>query len=133
VVTYEESQFESKYENGLLTYATELAFGDLHELLKDIGIFNHNLETFNSTERDEHDDDVIGDDDENIATFMNSRYTMIDMTDYENDFPGYNEVGDDVPIMNPMLAASLNDEMTPGATIAFQFDFLTEAPKYFNS
>ena len=38
VGTYENVREQSQFENGLLTYANEAAWGDLRELLTDIGI-----------------------------------------------------------------------------------------------
>ena len=46
--------------------------------------------------------------DMNFENFLNSRLTLIDMTDYEYNFPGANEVGhiplSRIPHMAPMMA-----------------------------
>ena len=38
--TYREFQDNTQFQNGVLTYVNEAAWGDLRELLKDIGINN---------------------------------------------------------------------------------------------
>lgn len=45
--TYQQYQEQNSFENGLLTYANEAAWGDLRELLKDIGINKQTIQFMN--------------------------------------------------------------------------------------
>jgi hypothetical protein len=47
VDTYFEYQNNSNFENGVLTYVNEASWGDMKELLLDLGISRHNTEFSN--------------------------------------------------------------------------------------
>lgn len=83
---------DMQMQNGLLTYVHEASWGDLKELLTDIGINKESIRFMNSQEwQGLREQDLWGETD-NIKKMMNARYVLADMTDYENDFPSINEV-----------------------------------------
>lgn len=47
VETYFEYQNNPQFENGLLTYVNEASWGDMKELLLDVGISRHNTRYMN--------------------------------------------------------------------------------------
>jgi len=83
----------SSLNNGILTYINEAAWGDLKQLLIDVGINRETIRFSNVAELKNIKDGVAHASDEQWRNFTNGRFTGIDMTDYEYDFPSPNEVG----------------------------------------
>lgn len=82
-----------------MTYLNEVAWGDLRELLKDIGINRETLKFYNSSDIIKNNDALIKGSDKNVReNLVNARFTQVDMTDYENDFTGFNEINGELPI-----------------------------------
>ena len=92
VDTYHRHQTNTQFENGLLTYVTEASWGDLKELLKDVGITRQNIPFFNVSDMIKIKDNNVMESDKNFPSLTNSRFAFTDMTDYEYDFPSFNEV-----------------------------------------
>lgn len=91
--TYFEFQNNPQFENGVLTYVNEASWGDLKELLLDVGISRHNTPYTNVAELQKiHGNYLSQDDKHGFQTLANSRFTMLDMTDYETDFASYSEL-----------------------------------------
>jgi hypothetical protein len=65
----------------------------MKELLKDVGITRQNIPFFNVADMIKIKDNNVLESDKNYPTLANSRFAFTDMTDYEYDFPGFNEVG----------------------------------------
>jgi hypothetical protein len=71
--------------------------------LKDIGINNQTIRFSNVADIIKAKEGLLFESDMNFKNLMNSRMTMIDMTEYEYNFPSANEVGN-IPLHNtPML------------------------------
>lgn len=81
------------FESGLLTYINEASWGDLRDLLKDIGINRETIRYSNVADVIAAKDDRLFESDIQFKNLVNNRFTMIDMTDYEYTFPSPNEVG----------------------------------------
>ena len=83
-----------------MTYLNEVAWGDLRDLLKDIGINRETLKFYNTSDIIKMNDAQIKESDKmNVReNLMNARFTQVDMTDYENDFTGFNEINGELPI-----------------------------------
>jgi hypothetical protein len=95
VGTYKQFQENTQFEKGVLTYVNEAAWGDLRDLLQDIGISNQTIRFSNVADIiKKKEDNKIHETDHNWNTLINSRFTSIDMTEYEYNFPSMNEVGD---------------------------------------
>jgi len=94
VQTYWKYQYNRDWENGLLTYVNEVAFGDLKELISDVGINKHNSRFMNVADLQKAQEAANGvfPDNKNMKTMANSRFTMLDMTDYESDFASWAEM-----------------------------------------
>jgi len=91
IETYFEFQNNPNFENGLLTYVNEASWGDMKELLLDLGISRHNTEFANVSHYQKMDESWLNEGDRNIMTLGNARFTMLDMTDYEEDFANWSE------------------------------------------
>ena len=93
VGTYREWNESTQFESGVLTYVNEAAWGDLRELLNDIGVNRQTIRYSNIGDQIKSKDNRMSDSDVNWRNLMNARFTMVDMTDYEYQFPSPNEVG----------------------------------------
>merc|ERR1712166_1031781 len=81
----------TQFESGVLTYVNEAAWGDLRELLNDIGINRQTIRYSNVGDQIKSKDLRMSESDANWRNLMNARFTMVDMTDY--DYPSANEIG----------------------------------------
>lgn len=64
----------------------------MKELLLDVGISRHNIPFKNVGMLRQVNDSYTREDDKNFRILANSRFTMLDMTDYETDFATWNDV-----------------------------------------
>ena len=71
----------------MLTYVNEAAWGDLRELLKDIGINNQTIRFSNVADLIKAKEGFVYESDHQFQNLLNARLTMIDMTEYEYNFP----------------------------------------------
>lgn len=94
VGTYRRFQENTQFEKGVLTYVNEAAWGDLRDLLKDIGINRQTIRFSNVGDILKSREQKIHETDNQWHILTNSRFTSIDMTEYEYNFPSMNEVGD---------------------------------------
>jgi len=90
--TYFEYQNNPAFENGLLTYVNEASWGDMKELLLDVGISRGNTRFYNVGDLIKSNDNYLKSEDKMVRTLKNSRFTMLDMTDYETDFASFNDM-----------------------------------------
>lgn len=90
--TYFEYQNNSMFENGLLTYVNEASWGDMKELLLDVGISKHMSRFMNVNDMLAINDSYLNQSDKQATTLANTRFSMLDMTDYETDFASFREV-----------------------------------------
>lgn len=77
-----------------MTYVNEASWGDLKELLKDVGINKHSIRFNNVADILKSRETYIMESDKNWRVLANQRFQQLDMTDYEFDFPSVNEVPD---------------------------------------
>jgi len=73
--TYAKFQDNTQYENGLLTYINEAAWGDLRDLLKDIGINKQTIRFANVQDLVKKKDSRVHASDINYDNLKNSRFT----------------------------------------------------------
>lgn len=77
----------------MLTYVNEASWGDLRDLLKDVGINKQTIQFANVADLIKKKDSKLHASDSNYENLKNARFTQIDMTDYLYDFPSANEIG----------------------------------------
>lgn len=129
VRTYHNQLHNNQFENGVLTYVNEAAYGDLKDLLKDIGIRRETIRFSNIADLVAEKDSGVFESDKSIEYLKNARFTMLDMTDYEYDFPSANEVGHELPISNFSLLEPHMEEMWPFATNLIEVNPIEELKK----
>lgn len=110
--TYGKDVRQEQFEKGLLTYVNEASWGDLKELLQDVGINRHSIKFFNAADIIKANGNTVHDSDKNWKYIEQNRHLQVDMTDYENDFPSINEVGP-VYLQNVNALGSIAQEKWP--------------------
>jgi len=74
--TYTNYQYNNQFESGVLTYLNEVAWGDLRDLLKDIGINRETLKFYNVSDVVKNNDTHIKSSDKLIRDNLhNARFT----------------------------------------------------------
>lgn len=126
--TFSAQQHNPQAENGILTMINEVSTGEMRELVREIGI-DSSLEFMNVGEYQKKRDSLLKfPGDHNFSYLMNALFTPLDMTDYENTFVGYDEVGGDVPLNNLHLLKPCLEESWPVLT---DDDFEEPEPRKF--
>jgi len=72
----------------------------MKDLIRDVGINQDSIEFSNLTEIRKLKDNLVHESDTNMHYLMNSMFTPLDMTDYEENFVGWNELPGSLPITN---------------------------------
>jgi hypothetical protein len=112
--TYEKQINNPQLENGILTYLNEATYGEMRDLVREVGIHNDNIEFFNAGDiAKKREQNFVHQSDHQINYLMNALFTPLDMTDYENTFVGFNEIGGALPINNPGLLRPVVEEPWP--------------------
>jgi hypothetical protein len=111
--TYDYYRFNPQFEHGVLTYLNEASYGEMRDLIKDIGIDN-SMEFFNVGDLQRKREQCLSSPGDSGYTYlMNALFTPLDMTDYENNFVGYNELEGSLPINNVQLLKPLIEDPWP--------------------
>jgi hypothetical protein len=71
--------------------------------------------------------------DHNFNYLMNALFTPLDMTDYENTFVGFNEIGGALPVNNPSLLRPVIEEPWPANHALVAIESLENRPRYARS
>jgi len=127
--TYSQFQDNTQFENGVLTYANEASWGDLRDLLKDVGINKQTIQFSNVADLMKTKDKRLNGNDGQFDNLRNARFTQVDMTDYLYDFPSLNELGGHLPINGISLLAPLMPEMWPQTNALVEVNDLEKYPK----
>lgn len=85
----------------------------MKDLIREIGIKDDNIPFFNTADLQASKDAFIIPSDRNWGYLMNSYLTQLDMTDYEDAFTGFNELGGDLPINRHSWLAPYQEEPWP--------------------
>jgi hypothetical protein len=111
---YNHQIHNPQFENGVLTYLNEATYGEMRDLVKDVGIAPDNIEFFNVGDLAKKRESMfVHQSDHNFNYLMNALFTPLDMTDYENTFVGFNEVGRAIPFNNTQLLKPVIEEPWP--------------------
>ena len=130
VNTYTPFQETNQFEHGLLTYLREGSYGELGELVKEVGIKRDTIPFYNLTEFRKFKDNMIHDSDHQFNYFMNALFTPLDMTDYETDFVGWNETSGALPITRHNWLADFAPEPHPQVDALAAIEEIEEIPRY---
>ena len=78
--------------NGVLTYLNEAAYGEIKDLIRDVGINDESIHFYNLKKVRNFKDGFTQESDGNLHYLMNAMFTPLDMTDHEDEFVGWNEM-----------------------------------------
>jgi hypothetical protein len=111
---YESVRRNPQFENGVLTYLNEATYGEMRDLVRDVGINSDSLTFMNVGDLQKKREQLfVHGSDHNFGYLMNALFTPLDMTDYENTFVGFNEIGGGLPINTPQLLRPVTEEPWP--------------------
>lgn len=110
VRNYEMNEKNPTLEHGILQYANDAAHGDLRQLLTDVGVNDDSIPFVSYNDVREAEENQIHGSDHRFKFFQSALFTPLDMTDHEESFVGWNELGFSVPISNLSMLDVMKDE-----------------------
>jgi hypothetical protein len=112
----------------------EASYGEMRDLIREVGIHQDNMEFFNVGDlAKQREKSFIHPSDHNFNYLMNALFTPLDMTDYENTFVGFNEIGGALPVNNPSLLRPVVEEPWPANHALVAIESLENRPRYARS
>ena len=128
--TYTSMMEGDQFEHGLLTYLREGAYGDLGDLVKEVGIKRDTIPFYNLNEFRKYKDNMIWDSDHQFQYLMSALFTPLDMTDYETNFVSWNELPGMVPISKHNWLQSIAPEPQPQIDSYAAIEEIEDIPRY---
>jgi hypothetical protein len=98
VGTFEKELNNTQMSNGVLSYVNEAAFGELRDLITDVGIKDDTIEFVNLAKLNKKREQMLYPSDVQFRYLQNSLFTPLDMTDYEDNFVSWRELPGALPI-----------------------------------
>lgn len=98
VGTFEKEMNNTQINNGVLTYVNEAAFGELRDLITDVGIKDDTIDFVNLAKLNKKREQMLFASDVQARYLQNALYTPLDMTDYEDTFVSWRELPGALPI-----------------------------------
>lgn len=100
-------------EHGVLQYINDCAYGDMRELISDVGINDYSIPFVNFGELQKTEEQLMYDSDQQFKYLAGAMFTPLDGTDHEESFVGWNELPKGVPITNLSWLSPMKDEEFP--------------------
>jgi hypothetical protein len=122
-----------QFEYGLLTYLREGAFGELADLVKEVGIKRETIPFFNLTDYRKLKENMLQESDNQLKYLMGALYTPLDMTDYETGFVGWNEISGFLPLSKPNWLTEIQPEPHPQVDAFVTIEQPENLPRYATS
>jgi hypothetical protein len=91
----------------------DAAYGDLKELINDVGINQDSIPFHNFNAQKAIDSNLVFESDPQFKLLANAMFTPLDMTDHEEAFIGWNELPGDLPISNIGRLSQMKQEAWP--------------------
>lgn len=127
--TYQTAQDNPQLQNGVLTYLNEAASGEMKDLINDVGINRDKIPFYNlKAMTDITTKNKVYDTDRRFGYLMNAMFTPLDMTDHEDSFVGWNEVGGDLPLNRLSWLSPYQDEPHPQTNNLADIEDIDEKP-----
>ena len=126
-------QENTQFEHGLLTYLREGAYGELGDLVKEVGIKRDTIPFYNLTEFRKYKDNLVQESDGQFTYLMSALFTPLDMTDYETDFVGWNEAKGALPLNRPNWLTEIAPEPHPQLDAFAAIEEIENIPRYSTS
>ena len=127
---YTALQDSSQFEHGMLTYLREGAYGELGELVKEVGIKRDTIPYYNLEEMRKYKDNMVHETDHQFQYLMSALFTPIDMTDHETNFISWNELPGMVPTTRPNWLSAIQPESHPQIDAFAAIEEIEAIPRY---
>lgn len=98
VGTFEKELNNTQMANGVLSYVNEAAYGELRDLITDVGIKDDTIEFVNLAKLNKKREQLLFPSDIQFRYLQNALFTPLDMTDYEDNFVSWRELPGALPI-----------------------------------
>jgi len=131
--TYTAMQEASQYEHGLLTYLREGSWGELVDLVKEVGIQRDSIPFYNLEKFRMYKDNLIHSSDHQFAYLQSALFTPLDMTDYETQFVSWNEIPGMLPLNRPNWLSAIAPEPHPQVDALAASESIENIPRYATS
>ena len=128
--TYTSMMNNSQFEYGLLQYLYEGAYGELGDLVKEVGIQRSSIPYYNVEKFRQFKDNLIHDSDHQFNSLMSALFTPLDMTDHESEFLGWNELPGAPPLSKVNWLASVMPEPHPQIDSLVAIEEIEDKPRY---
>jgi hypothetical protein len=113
VGTYQDQLDKPYMDHGILTYVNEAAYGEMRDLIRDVGINKDSIPFYNVDRVEYSAKNHTHASDDRFKYLMNAMFTPLDMTDQEESFVGWHEIGEDLPINRTQWLGDLQEEAHP--------------------
>lgn len=113
VGTYQDQIDKPYMDHGILTYVNEAAYGEMRDLIRDVGINKDSIPFYNVDRTEYNQKNHTHASDDRFKYLMNAMFTPLDMTDQEESFVGWHEIGEDLPINRTQWLGKLQEEDHP--------------------
>ena len=130
IPNYQRMRENDQFEHGLLTYLREGAYGELGDLVKEVGIKRDTIPFYNLTQYRQFKDNLIHDSDHQFTYLMSALFTPVDMTDHETDFVGFNELPGSLPLERPNWLSAIVPEPHPQVDAFAAIEEIENPPRY---
>ena len=130
IPNYTDMQENSQFEHGLLTYLREGAYGELGELVKEVGIKRDTIPFYNLTKFRQYKDNLIHESDGQFQYLMTALFTPLDMTDHETNFVGWNEAPGMLPLDRPNWLTQIAPEPHPQVDAYSSIEEIEDIPRF---
>ena len=108
----------------------EGSYGELGELVKEVGIKRDTIPFYNLAELRKFKDNMIHESDGQFQYLMSALFTPIDMTDHETDFVSWNELPGLLPLQRGNSLVSIMPEPHPQVDAYASIEELENIPRY---
>lgn len=131
--TYEAMRNNRQYEYGLLQYLYEGSFGELADLVKEVGIRRDTIPYMNLEKLRAHKDNLLFESDQQFSSLQAALFTPLNMTDHETEFVGWNEVPSALPFKRSNWIAAMMPEPFPQIDSVAAIEEIEDKPRYTTS
>lgn len=128
--TYTGMAENPQFSYGLLQYLYEGAYGELGDLVKEVGIKRDSIPYYNVEKFRQFKDNMIHDSDHQFNSLMCALFTPLDMTDHEETFLGWNEIDGVAPVTKSNWLANILPEPHPQIDSLVAIEELEDKPRY---
>ena len=100
ITTFRKGEENTQFENGVLQYLSNAAHGEMQDLIREVGINRDTIQFTSVNDWVEAHGKLMYPSDRMIPFLQNAMFTPLDMTDYEEDYVGWEQWPGFLPLQN---------------------------------